>query len=117
VRIFARRYSSKFIRIFRDFEDTISDDRTVDDCMSVTIKPDKWVELRQTSIRLCEEIDRLPVRYGLILSLYHLQEMSYTEIGAVLGLPEGTVKSYLFRARRLLRERLKINFAQEELCA
>jgi RNA polymerase sigma factor (sigma-70 family) len=99
------------------FEDTVSDDRTVDDCMAVTIKPDKWVESRQTSIRLCEEIDKLPVRYGLILSLYHLQEMSYTEIGAVLGLPEGTVKSYLFRARRLLRERLKISFAQEELCA
>ena len=52
-------------------------------------------------------IDRLPIQYRTIVNLYHLEEMSYAEIGVVMDLPEGTVKSYLFRARALLKEQLK----------
>jgi RNA polymerase sigma-70 factor (ECF subfamily) len=33
--------------------------------------------------------------------------MSYAEIGTIMELPEGTVKSYLFRARTLLKEYVK----------
>ena len=62
------------------------------------------------------EIDRLPVLYGTILSLYHLEEMSYREIADVMQLPEGTVKSYLFRARKMLKERLSSAYAEEDLC-
>ncbi|WP_128546879.1 RNA polymerase sigma factor [Larkinella soli] len=54
-----------------------------------------------------EEIARLPVHYRTILTLYHLEELSYEEIGAVTSLPEGTVKNYLFRARKLLKEALQ----------
>jgi RNA polymerase sigma-70 factor (ECF subfamily) len=32
--------------------------------------------------------------------------MSYKEIAEVVDMPEGTIKSYLFRARKLLKERL-----------
>jgi hypothetical protein len=35
--------------------------------------------------------------------LYHNEELSYEEIGTITGLPAGTVKSYLFRARRELK--------------
>ena len=52
-------------------------------------------------------IDRLPVQYRTIVTLYHLEEMSYAEIGAIMELPEGTVKSYLFRARSILKEHVK----------
>jgi RNA polymerase sigma factor (sigma-70 family) len=52
-------------------------------------------------------IDRLPVQYRTIVTLYHLEEMSYAEIGAIMELPEGTVKSYLFRARAILKEYVK----------
>lgn len=49
-------------------------------------------------------IERLPVQYRTIINLYHLEEMSYAEIGTIMELPEGTVKTYLFRARALLKE-------------
>ena len=75
--------------------------------------PDKWAEQRNEASKLCEEIDRLPVQYGLILSLYHLQEMSYAEIGRILSMPDGTVKSYLFRARKLLKDRLVGQMSEE----
>lgn len=52
-------------------------------------------------------IERLPLQYKTIVNLYHLEEMSYAEIGAIMELPEGTVKSYLFRARTLLKEYVK----------
>lgn len=52
-------------------------------------------------------IDNLPESYRLLITLRHLQEMSYAEIATVTELPLGTVKTGIFRARRLLRERLE----------
>jgi RNA polymerase sigma-70 factor (ECF subfamily) len=54
-----------------------------------------------------QEIEKLPQKYRTIITLYHLDEFSYKEIGRVLDLPEGTIKSYLFRARRMLKEKLQ----------
>jgi len=53
-----------------------------------------------------QQVNRLPAQYKAILTLYHLEEMSYKEIGVITKLPEGTVKNYLFRARKLLKEQL-----------
>jgi RNA polymerase sigma factor (sigma-70 family) len=49
----------------------------------------------------------LPPRYRAIIELRHFQELSYDEIAAALGISPSDVKSYLFRARRMLRERLE----------
>jgi RNA polymerase sigma factor (sigma-70 family) len=99
------------------FEDAAPAGLTVDDCQSAAPGPESYAGGRQASSRICEEIDHLPVIYGTILSLYHLQDMSYAEIGKILSMPDGTVKSYLFRARRMLKERLESRFSVEELCA
>ncbi|MBV8694121.1 MAG: hypothetical protein JO183_01360 [Ktedonobacteraceae bacterium] len=39
--------------------------------------------------------------------LRHLQEMTYEEIAEILTMPIGTIKTHLFRARNLLKERLE----------
>ena len=44
--------------------------------------------------------------YRAVLVLRHFEDLSYDEIGIVLGIPEKTVKSRLFTARQLLREQL-----------
>ncbi len=49
------------------------------------------------------EIDALPEKYRTHVTLFYVQEMSYEQIGEVLGLPVGTVKTNLFRARTRLR--------------
>lgn len=56
--------------------------------------------------RLHEAIAALPESYQLLITLRHLQEMSYEEISQVTGLPLGTVKTGIFRGRAHLRERL-----------
>ncbi len=60
-------------------------------------------------------IDKLPPQYKAILTLYHVQEMSYPEIVEITGLPEGTVKNYLFRARKVLKEKVKQYLGKEEV--
>lgn len=51
-------------------------------------------------------IDGLPESYRIVLTLYHLEEFSYNEIEHITGMPSGTVKNYLFRARKMLKDKL-----------
>lgn len=45
----------------------------------------------------------LPPEYRAAVTLYHLEGMSVAEVAEVMQLPSGTVKSHLFRARKLLK--------------
>lgn len=60
-------------------------------------------------------IDQLPTHYRTVVTLYHVEGMSYPEIGEVTGMPEGTVKNYLFRARSLLKEKIKKQLGSEDI--
>jgi RNA polymerase sigma-70 factor, ECF subfamily len=51
-------------------------------------------------------IDALPEDYRLAVVLSDIQGLRYAEIANVLGIPEGTVKSRLFRGRRVLQKKL-----------
>lgn len=56
--------------------------------------------------RLRGAIDALPEKYRAVITLYHLQNRQYEEIAEVLGIPLGTVKTHLFRAKEQLRRLL-----------
>ena len=60
-------------------------------------------------------IEKLPGMYKTLVTLYHNEELSYEEIGTITGLPEGTVKSYLFRARKELKNHLLLQYKKEDL--
>jgi len=64
---------------------------------------------------LQEEINKLSPIYKTIITLFHQQELSYKEISEITGLTEGTLKSYLFRARKKLKESLLLNYKKEDL--
>lgn len=51
-------------------------------------------------------LERLPARYRQVAALFYMQEKSYDEVARMLDLPVGTVKTYLFRARKSLAEEL-----------
>ena len=57
-------------------------------------------------------IDALPNEYRTAVILSDLHELRYAEIAEILGVPEGTVKSRLFRGRRLLQKKL-VDYAVE----
>lgn len=53
---------------------------------------------------LRKQINRLSPPYGVVLTLYYLEERSIDEIAAILGTTNGTVRVQLTRARKILRE-------------
>lgn len=61
------------------------------------------------------KIEKLQPIYKTLIGLYHNEELSYDEIGEITGLPAGTVKSYLFRARRQLKNDLLLHYKKEDL--
>ena len=68
------------------------------------------IQTRAERIELIKKlISDLPPIYRTILSLYHIEELSYKEIEKITQMPEGTLKSYLHRARQLLKARLLLH--------
>jgi RNA polymerase sigma factor (sigma-70 family) len=88
------------------FADISGEGQTLENVAGDGPSPERLNERADSSRQLQGEIDRLPAHYRLVLTLFHFSEMNYEEIGRALGLPPGTVKSHLFRARQKLRERL-----------
>jgi RNA polymerase sigma-70 factor (ECF subfamily) len=64
---------------------------------------------------LKNETDKLSPLYKTLITLFHSEELSYSEIAQITELPEGTIKNYLFRARKMLRTNLLQNYKKEEL--
>jgi RNA polymerase sigma factor (sigma-70 family) len=93
-----------------------NDEGEADNPDILEIHPDDLMERCDLSFNLRREIEKIPPHYRTVLTLYHLDEMTYGEIGSIMKMPEGTVKSYLFRARKILKERLLAKYTQEDLC-
>lgn len=68
---------------------------------------DGGLEERDQSAAIHKAVQTLPPKYREVLTLFYFQEMDVPSTAHSLGLPEGTVKAHLFRARNLLREKLR----------
>ena len=81
-----------------------------------TETPEYVLEKKSESEYINQLILQMPVNYRTVVTLYHLNEFSCNEIQEITGIPEGSVKSYLFRARQLLKDKMKkdIKFLQYE---
>ncbi len=66
------------------------------------------IELRD---RLDKALARLPERYRVLVHGYYVEGVKYEDLAAALGLPIGTVKTHLYRAKRLLRAALEGDLA------
>ena len=68
--------------------------------------PDQIYEVKEMRADTQDAISTLPPKYKVVVVLRHLQDLSYDEIADVLNIPQGTVKTRLFRAREILRRKL-----------
>lgn len=78
-------------------------------------KADEPFLQKELSGILKTETEKLPPVYQTLIILYHQEELSYVDIVQITGLPEGTVKNYLFRARKMLKENLLSKYKKEAL--
>ncbi|MBD5451926.1 MAG: RNA polymerase sigma factor [Lachnospiraceae bacterium] len=65
------------------------------------------VIVQEESRLLRGAVRQLPDKYRLPVLLFYMEELPLTEIAAVLKLPEGTVKSRLYRAKKILKQKLE----------
>jgi RNA polymerase sigma-70 factor (ECF subfamily) len=67
-----------------------------------------WDEVtwRVDADHVLRELEELPAEFRLTLHLCDVEQFTYEEAAEAMGVPIGTVRSRLFRARSLLRERL-----------
>ena len=68
---------------------------------------DGGLEERNQSAAIHKAVQTLPPKYREVLTLYYFHEMDVPTTALSLNLPEGTVKAHLFRARNMLRDKLK----------
>lgn len=72
----------------------------------VSSDPEDDALARVDAAVLLHEVLKLPVEYREVVLLVYYEEMTLQEVAQVLGLPPGTVRSRLFRARRRLKAAL-----------
>ena len=82
---------------------------------STSFEAERQISQKELSAILRIEVNSLPPVYQTLITLYHQETMSYDEMAQITGLPEGTIKSYLFRARKLLKENLLSKYKKEAL--
>ncbi|WP_235069472.1 RNA polymerase sigma factor [Turicibacter sp. TJ11] len=62
------------------------------------------IEKQEEYQELYQMIQKLPTKYKDVILLFYYKELSYEEISQILGIPEGTVRSRLARARTKLKK-------------
>jgi len=70
-------------------------------------RADAQIDEHERQAFVQEHLSHLPAKYRIVLILRHLQDKTYEEMAEILAMPVGTIKTHLFRARNLLKERLQ----------
>ena len=77
-----------------------------------SLLPDNGLTPEEKELRLLtmeavrDSLKELPDKYKIVLDLYFFYDNSYSEISEITSLAENTVKSHIFRAKKLLREKI-----------
>jgi RNA polymerase sigma factor (sigma-70 family) len=111
----AYRHAINFIRKAKLSLSDIPDEENFTTSFIEQINPETLASEEDMDRFVLTLVDQLPVQYKTVLTLYHLDGMSYPEIGVATGMPEGTVKNYIFRARTLLKEKVVKYLGKEEM--
>jgi RNA polymerase sigma factor (sigma-70 family) len=98
----------------RLMEDYWQPDQNWEDLEGFNTSPEAAAELSDLNSKVQAEISKMPVNHRTALTLYHVDGLSYQEVAEVMNLPEGTVKSYLYRARQHLKQKLTSQYQMQE---
>ena len=98
--------------------DGSSGDDEVADVADVNAElPDRLLDRQQVRLLLERKLDALPEMFRIVFVLRSVEDLSVQETAQCLGIPEATVRTRYFRAKRLLRESLaeEIDIAERDL--
>lgn len=83
---------------------------TGEDNFKINENPELETIKTETVEILNAKIAKLPPLYKTLITLYHLEELTNKEIAEITNLPEGTIKSYLYRARKILKDNMNHHY-------
>jgi RNA polymerase sigma factor (sigma-70 family) len=66
--------------------------------------PEELLERHDLQLHLCQAIESLPPKFRAVVVLRYASQLSFSEIGRTLSMPEATAKTYFHRAKALLRK-------------
>ena len=98
-----------FIKVFNNLssfrhESKFSDESQIE---SAYLSPEEQEIKRITAKAVKQAMENLPQQYYSCLNLYFFQDMSYNEIAEITDIPVNTIKSHIFRAKKILQQKLK----------
>ena len=74
---------------------------------AVSSSAEKVIDAKKRQKIILKAIDELPYKMRKVIILFEFEDFTVSEIAKKLGEPEGTIKSRLFNARKVLSEKLK----------
>jgi len=77
--------------------------------------PDEDLNAHEIGQKVAEALRKIPARYREAVVLRDVEGLSYEEVGQILRIPGGTVRSRINRARLMLKERLKPYLTLEDV--
>lgn len=83
------------------------------DIKDESLSPDKIVLQDEDQKQVHKLIYELSDKYKTVLIMYHFNEMSYQDIARALDIPERTVETRLYRARRMLKDKMSKEIIKE----
>ena len=95
----------EFVSAFDDFEiktnDLTPEERQIQNCVKNSIR---------------RAVNDLPEKYRICIDLYFFYDMPYADIESVTGIPVNTIKSHIFRSKKILKTELEHQgiYGQEE---
>lgn len=72
---------------------------------TVSSPEDDMIDL-QTKQAVWNAVDKLPEKLRVLIVLYYMEQLSFEQISSIVKIPKGTVKSRLYKARKLLEKEL-----------
>lgn len=75
--------------------------------LSDMASPETLLLQRELRAQVRQAVGELPEKYRTVVLLYYMEEMDIPQIARILKVPEGTVKSRLFQARKRLKQKLE----------
>ena len=85
----------------KDYHSLVEDDNIPDNDT-----PERKLQKELAKDAILEAITGLPERFRVCIDLFFFYDRSYQEIEAITGYPVNTIKSHVFRAKKILREKL-----------
>ena len=102
-----KKYANRMRLVPIDGMDEMSDERYGFTDSDNEVSPERIV-LKQNEIDMIQGfVKTLPEKYRIPIYLYYSADMQINEISKILGLPEGTVKSRMRKAKKQLKEKLE----------